>query len=74
MSSDPEAAEFSIVVAQSEEPVVKTRRSASEGTVQEILNEIEDSKGTVVKYRVRFADGAVVDVSAPHCRVRFSCA
>jgi len=64
--------EFSIVVPHVKELVAQDRNKASEETVQAVLYEIEDSKGNVVKYRVKFGDGAVYDVSDSDCRAGLS--
>lgn len=55
--------EFSIVVPQIKELVAEGRSKTAEETVKSVLHEIEDAKGSVVKYRVMFGDGAIYDVS-----------
>jgi len=62
-TSESEEDEFSIVVPRIKELVTQDRSIALEETVDTVLYEIEDVKGKVVKYRVRFRDGGVFDVS-----------
>lgn len=44
------------------EPVSRDRIKVAEETVQSVLYEIEDAKGNVVRFRVKFSDGAIYDV------------
>jgi len=61
-TTDAQDEEFSIIVPEVDSAPQKRRR-APEESVDAVLYEIEDSEGNIVKYRVRFEDGAVYDVS-----------
>lgn len=65
---DAQEEEFSIVVPAANSPTPPKRKRAAEESVDAVLHEIENSKGSVVKYRVRFGDGGVYDVSASSYR------
>jgi len=66
-TSNAQDDEFSVVVPHLKEQTSQSRTTAPEETVDAVLCEIEDATGNVVRYRVKFGDGEVYDVSESGC-------